>query len=211
MLILINHYHSSRNRRGAYFFTNLPFLMLKEINISLLREGDKEAFEQLYRDYHKRVYAFMWRYTRDVPCTEELVQDTFVKVWTSRGSLNPEVPGEAQLFRIARSVYIDHYRRAGSRVTLVDLQQSPAMDAAVAPGTRDTALMAHISSAIENLPPVRREVFRLAKLQGMSYPEIAHQLSISPKTVEAHMSKALKYLRSRLGAVLPSFLLGGFL
>jgi RNA polymerase sigma-70 factor (family 1) len=175
-------------------------------DISQLQSGNKVAFEAIYWEYHTRVYSFMWRYTRDVTICEELVQEVFVKLWASRASLNTNISFTTQLFQVAKTVFIDNYRRNSRRVRYVDMSPSIAEETVIQPGVRDHAMMQHISTAIDRLPPVCREVFRLGKIQGLSYPEIARQLSISPKTVEGHMSKALKFLRHRLGGLMQIFL-----
>lgn len=171
-------------------------------DILQLQLGNAAEFESVYREYHTRVYAFLWRYTREVEVCEELVQEVFVKLWTSRKSLNPALALTTQLFQIAKTVFIDYHRRTSRRIRYINMTDHMAEDAAIAPGVRDIALLRHLSTVIDTLPPVRREVFLLGKVQGLTYPEIAKELSISPKTVEGHMSKALKFLRHRLGGLL---------
>lgn len=176
-------------------------------DILQLQSGNKAAFEEVYWEYHARVYSFMWRYVRDAAQCEELVQEVFIKLWASRQHLNEYIPFTTQLFQVAKTVFIDYHRRSSRRIRYVDMSATIPEEPVVQPGVRDIALMQHISSAIDRLPPVCREVFRLGKIQGLSYPEIARQLSISPKTVEGHMSKALKFLRHRLGGLMQVFLL----
>ncbi|WP_161964293.1 RNA polymerase sigma-70 factor [Chitinophaga flava] len=171
-------------------------------DILQLQLGNAAAFEAVYREYHTRVYAFMWRYTRDAEICEELVQEVFVKLWSSRKSLNPGLAFTTQLFQVAKTVFIDYHRRDSRRIRYINMTETLAEDAVIQPGVRDIALMRQLSTLIDTLPPIRREVFLLGKIQGLSYPEIARELSISPKTVEGHMSKALKFLRHRLGGLL---------
>ncbi|MBC9909637.1 RNA polymerase sigma factor [Chitinophaga varians] len=171
-------------------------------DILQLQLGNAAEFESVYREYHTRVYAFMWRYTHEAEVCEELVQEVFVKLWTSRKTLNPALAITTQLFQIAKTVFIDYHRRTSRRIRYINMTEHLAEDAAIAPGVRDIALLRQVSTVIDTLPPVRREVFLLGKVQGLTYPEIAKALSISPKTVEGHMSKALKFLRHRLGGLL---------
>lgn len=165
--------------------------------ILALKNSDHDAFHHFYDDWYKRVYSYFVLKTKTSDLAKELTQETFIRFWKFRESLSVEISLEAQLFQNARMVYIDELRRE-SKVKKhfedVDLSNLQIFNGEDFAGHLENQDM--VRFYLSQLPPVRKKVFVLYRIYGYSYKEIASELSISTKTVENHLSKALKQLRS---------------
>jgi RNA polymerase sigma-70 factor (ECF subfamily) len=131
--------------------------------------------------------------------SRELVQLTFIKLWQFRHTLSPDHPFELQLFNIANSTFIDFIRRQQThRAKIVDmpLDAAEALYGEAQETANSFEHADHLQSLIRSLSPVRKKIFILSRIHGHSYKEIAQQLSISVKTVEDHIGKALKHIRA---------------
>ncbi|HVU58280.1 MAG TPA: sigma-70 family RNA polymerase sigma factor [Puia sp.] len=162
-----------------------------------IKAGDIVSFHTAYQLYHTKLYFYALKNTRSAYLAEETVQLTFIKLWENKHSLSPDIDLSVQLFRVAKSTMIDllrkEIRRQDHQATLsASNQTSENPD----PSGKDD--LRHVYDAIEQMAPVRRKVFRLSRLEGLSHKEIARQLSISPKTVENHIGRAIRQLKDVL-------------
>ena len=165
--------------------------------VAYIKQGDLLVFNEVFHQYHQKLYYYVLSKTKSSFCAEEVVQITFIKLWQYRSSLNEEISVDAQLFRIAKTTLIDQLRRqdASNKLTAV-VQTAGQFDYNQGLSNLDRKeLQKKLQSALAQMPPVRRKVFELSRLQGLSYKEIAVHLSISEKTVENHINYALKQLR----------------
>jgi RNA polymerase sigma-70 factor (ECF subfamily) len=131
---------------------------------------------------------------------EELVQLTFLRLWQFRHTLSEALPFEVQFFNMATSALIDYSRKEGSlkRKTIAITENSSELNIATTQAEDNFEHINYLQSTIRPLSPVRKKIFILSRIHGYSYKEIAQELSISVKTVEDHMVKALKYIRSSI-------------
>lgn len=166
-----------------------------------LKQGDEAAFTALYKLYWGKVHNFSCLYLTSMVEVEETVQDVFVKLWESRTLLNVEGNFAGFLFIITRNIIFHQFRRSFN-----DRAYRETVLSAIQPNTYygiEEELLAsdlkeRIYHLVSELPPRQQEVFRMSRFAHMSYREIANKLSISEKTVECHINKALKYLRRNL-------------
>jgi RNA polymerase sigma-70 factor (ECF subfamily) len=165
--------------------------------VNEIRKGNQHVFYKAYDEYHERLYQYVFKYTRSTYLAEETVQLTFIKLWEKRENLSDEYSLSAQLFRISKSILIDLLRKEKLRQT-----QELSDIFIAAPVANDKVIykeeLEQVFSAIESLPAQSRRVFELSRLDNLSHKEISDRLSISTKTIENHISKALKYLRTNL-------------
>lgn len=158
-----------------------------------IKQGDSLAFEQVFAAYYEKLYFFLIKKTRSSYIAEEIVQETFTRLWKYRSSLDEQLSLSSQIFRIARTALIDLYRREAKHEK-IQLSNSDSKPESIEPvSTRELTEL--IGRAIQKLPPIRRKIFTMSRIDGFSYREIAAQLSISQKTVENHISHALRQLR----------------
>jgi len=163
-----------------------------------IKQGDQFIFEQVFNEYHEKLYFYIISKTHSAYLAEEVTQLTFIKLWQYRNSLNEKLPISAQIFRTAKTTLIDLLRKHGNNNRLViEVSQKdsvfPINEAEGKMGEKE--LKQRLHHAISKLPPVRRKVFEMNRINGMSYKEIAAELSLSVKTVENHIANAIKQLR----------------
>jgi RNA polymerase sigma-70 factor, ECF subfamily len=159
-----------------------------------LRLGDERAFDALFRHYSALVYRFAYSYLKDRPEAEEIVQECFLKIWEKREQVHDDVPLKGYLFTVAYHAVLNQLRRRQHHLRF-QAYTAAAPPEQVGNEAEFGELETLYRTALEQLPPKRREIFLLSRQQGLSYPEIARQLGLSVKTVEAQMSHALKFLR----------------
>lgn len=169
---------------------------------------DESWFERLFRDEYESLCYFALRYVDHRHLAEEIVQDSFLKLWSRRDE--PAAGAiRSYLYRSVRNACFDHLKSRRVRrsvVSVPDLDDTPgpqSPEILYRQGEIDDA----IAEAIEQLPARRREIFTLSRRDGLTYSEIADVLSISVKTVETQMGRSLRFLRNRLRYLLTFFLL----
>lgn len=162
--------------------------------IADIRSGCEKAFLLAYRQYHEKLYFYFLQKSRSEDVSEELVQLTYIKLWQYRESLNTQLPFSQQLFRIAKTTLIDVLRKkATNRLVSIDnVTRFDVADEATKPQAEH-----HLELVQENLyhlPPMQRQIVAY-RLEGMSNTEIAGHLSISKKTVENQVNRAIREIR----------------
>ena len=167
-----------------------------------LKNGDEKAFETLFWKYNEHVYHFIYSLLYEKSMAEDLTQNVFLKIWEKHETIDAEQNFDAYLFTIARNlVYKETENRLLSERLTESLQrQLSDADSLTEERIDAESLREYINSLIEELPPSRREIFRLSRHEHLSYREIAERLSISEKTVETQLSRALRFLRDRLSS-----------
>lgn len=163
------------------------------------------VFDEIFYEYHKKLYYYVFSKTKSAYYAEEVVQLTFIKLWHCRHTLSDDIPLSAQIFRIAKTTLIDHLRKVDVSERLMTALKliHPASDTNWGhEQVLEKDLQHEIELIVAEMPPIRRKVFELSRFNGYTYKEIASQLFISVKTVENHINHALKYMRSYLGLFL---------
>lgn len=176
-----------------------------------LRNSDEAAFRIIYNNYSSKLYYFVFEFIPLKDIAENIVQDTFVTLWNRRKDLKDDTNLASYLFTGAKNNALYRLRDKKYRQKLF----SNAMDVSElnlntdALTTVDTSAFAFqeieqiIQETLSNLPPQCRKVFELSRLQEMKNKEIAEELNISVRTVEAHISKGLKAFKIALKDYLP--------
>jgi RNA polymerase sigma-70 factor (family 1) len=173
--------------------------------ITALRRGDGFIFQQVFIEYHKKLYFYILHKTRSSYLAEEVVQVSFIKLWRFRESLDENMCLSRQLFRIAKTTLIDLLRKeeTNRRMTaelsrsLLSLHNPEAGELLA-----ESELKDRIFKGVMQMPAMRRKIFKMSRFNGMSYKEIAAELSLSVKTVENHISRAIKQLQEILSILL---------
>lgn len=175
-------------------YQNLPE---KEL-LRLLHCGDMQAFDLLYHRYSPTIYANILKFMRDETVAEDLLQDVFVRIWENRLRIDPEQSFAAFLFTCSRNITFNFKRRLKlemeSAVRLA--QAAPEGENTIDRVLESKEAQAWVEQLLDKLPQQRQKIFRLSKLEGKSYQEIAEELGISVATVRDHIVKANKFMRS---------------
>lgn len=166
--------------------------------LALLATGDRPAFKQLYKAYYSKIYAYALKFTKSAFLAEDIAQDVFLKIWENRDSLRDVKFFKGYLFTICKNMTLSMLSRAAREVKIRDLILAGAMQF-----HSDTEFKIQneeyerlLNQAIESLPPQRKLIFRLCKIEGKCYEEAAEQLAISPGTVNDHIVKATRAIRA---------------
>ncbi len=168
---------------------------------ALTEKDSQEALRRLYILLYPRLHSFIFSYVHSDETTEELVSDVFLHLWEKRKQL-PEVQYfKSYLYTVARNQAISQYRKESHRqaeqaIPHMQLYQKQEND----PETELITLevMKQLNDAIETLPEKCRQTYRLVREHNLKYKEVSDILNISVKTIEAHMSLAIKRLREAL-------------
>ena len=164
-----------------------------------LKEGDEPAFKALFQKYYSALCHFARQFLHDSEMAEETVQELFVHIWEKRQSLNIETSVKLYFFRSIRNQCLNQLQHQKIRQQYASkMMESAHQEIDPEQSYLEVDLMNRIEKSIGSLPPKRQEIFRLSREQGLKYKEIADELNISVKTVEAQMGLALKHLRDQL-------------
>jgi RNA polymerase sigma-70 factor (ECF subfamily) len=192
----------------------LPLLLAIELGegdaelVRRLQRRDPRAMAELYDRYGRLVYALIFRVVRDTGIAEDLVQETFLRVWNrvrsfeaERGALGP------WLLAVARNRAIDYLRSAGGRMRHaleLDETDHPALFTDLEKELLNSDKIRRVKAALEKLSESQRTVIELAYFEGMSQTEIAEHMGQPLGTVKTWARAALKSLRDEFGMVVPA-------
>lgn len=171
--------------------------------IRSIREGDVKGLDALFHAVYPHLCAYANKFLNDIDEAEEVVQEVFYKLWKNREQLDETQSIKAYLFTAVKNScfkYLEHqkvkdkYKGLLARVYKSSaLQDNSAHEAFVA-----GELEEEFNKALDQLPEQCRRIFEMSRFEGYKYNEIADKLSISPKTVETQMSRALHKIRLSL-------------
>lgn len=170
--------------------------------VKKLREGSYKAFDELYNLYADSLYGFVLLHTKSRVQTEDIVGETFLKVWHMRASLSVEGSFKAMLFTIAKNHVIDTFRQQINRPDFEEYihfcENENLVDNTSEEKIYYEDLIEKLAIAKQKLTPAQRNVFELSREEGLSNSEIASLANLSEQTVKNHLSAALKILRTEL-------------
>lgn len=170
--------------------------------LEALARDDRSAFDALYLKYAAKTEEFLYRMLKDHSEAEDITQDIFLKIWRNRTSIGAVDAFGPYLFRMARNAVYDRFdnrsvrENYARRASLLPEYELP--DSAI--DSRDLLLL--IRMVVEKMPEQRRRIFRMSREEGLSNDQIAEQLSISRRTVENQISRALAELRKLVKLIL---------
>lgn len=172
----------------------------ERVYIEAISRGDGKAFESLFLYYFPRVKGFISGILQNEEEAEDISQDIFVSLWQNREKLTEIENLNAYLYRIAKNTVFRHIERF---LLFRDYQQLQANNASFSSTENDSIeeelyakeLEYLIAVAVEKMPPQRKLIYRMSRIEGISNDEIAKRLSISKRTVENHLTLALADIR----------------
>jgi len=168
---------------------------MKELSFS-----DLKSFEVLFRQYYQMLCSYAFRFVNDADSAEEIVQDLFYKLWEKKDEVQINTSVKSYLFSAVHNrclKYIEH-RNVETRYKNYYLMHKSEIDSEPQHASEVHELQGIIDHTLDSLPERCSRIFKLNRFEGLKYNEIAQKLSISVKTVEANMGKALKLLRKNL-------------
>jgi RNA polymerase sigma-70 factor (ECF subfamily) len=180
-------------------------MTIDRIDIKGIIRGDREIFRKVYLAYYDMLNHLCIEYTHNAHIAEEIVQDTFMKLWEIRKEINMDTNIGNFLYTIAKNKCLNYLR---DQQTILKVQKNreflesqfdiEALQEVGDQWIRFEELKVLFKSVIEAMPEGIRKAFILSRYEGMKYKEIAQYLNISVKTVEVRISRALALLRKAL-------------
>lgn len=169
-----------------------------EILARLLRTSDEQAFREIYQRHWQRLYRLALRKTGNATTAEETVQEIFLTLWDKRETLLIQKL-EAYLVSSAKYAVIQHLKtRLTNPHPLETAHEQTAEHRATEDGLMLSDLRAALETGLATLPPKTETVFRMSRFDQLTHTEIAAQLALSEKSVEYHITAALRLLRVTL-------------
>lgn len=170
--------------------------------LSQLKKGSYNAFNSLYDKYFDLLYGFIYSLIRSHGRTREIVQETFIKVWINRESIDVNNTFKAWLYRIAKNMLIDEVRKQFHEPLFEDYLKYIADENLTVPaneGSFDLEVFRRsLKDAKTKLSPRQSEVFELIKETGLSTEEVSNKLNISEQAVYNYLSQAVKIIRNEM-------------
>lgn len=168
--------------------------------IEKLREGDVDAFDQVYQRYAGKLYAFSVKYLKSKEEAEELVQSVFLKVWENQKKLKKETSFKSYLFTIAYNEICNIFRR---RKYQLNFLANFSFKSSEASGETEEQIdfvfkTEQVDQIIAQLPEKHRTVLLKSRKEGKSTKEISDELQLSKGTVDNYISESLKFIRTNL-------------
>ena len=174
--------------------------------IESLKKGEDSAYAYLLKQYHKRLFTYLYTLTHDDALAEDIIQNVFLNLWEYRSRLKPEYSIQNFLYRSCYNEFVNYYKKNQRRT---DFEKGYIQTVKSLIESTDINLLERknelIFEGVSSLPDKCAEVFMLSKKEGLTNNEIAEYLNLSLKTVEGHLTKAYTTLRELLGAKLMSF------
>jgi len=163
------------------------------------QNGDLLAFERLYRENERKVFALCLRLSSDAALAEELTQEVFVRAWRKLGSFRGESAFSSWLYPLTVNVALSERRSRRRRDARIFAADDPA-SLERAPGAPRPETGFDLQKAMAALPPGARAVFVLHDVEGRTHDEIAAMLDVAPGTSKAQLFRARRLLREALGS-----------
>jgi RNA polymerase sigma-70 factor (ECF subfamily) len=166
-----------------------------------LKRGDAVAFDKLFSVYGNRLYHFSYGYLKSKEEAEEVVQEVFLRIWRNRKELKPELSFKSYLFTIAYHFILELFERISRQQAYKHQIIAESVDFTDDLDERLNyrILLEKVEKLIDQLPQRQKVILIKRKKEGIPVKEIASQLGITPKTVENHLTEALKNIKKGLG------------
>lgn len=169
--------------------------------IQWIVDGDTSCLGTLFERHHVALYNFMLQMTRNKALSEDLVQETFLRVLKSARTFRAEASFRCWLFNIARNQFYDHLRKNKRLVPMIDdqLDQQAHPDADPEQQLKDWQRGDQFQRALAMLPDASREVIWLGRFELDSFDELGRALDCSAATARVRMHRAVALLKKTLG------------
>lgn len=163
--------------------------------------GNENAFRQLFELYHQQLGAYIYRLTDSAELAEEIVQDTFLKIWINREVLANIKSFKAYLFVVSKNYALNCLRKLAKERSLTAEWNDNVIGAiAVEEDEKYDRYYGLLDHAINHLPPQQKAVYLLSRQQHLKYNEIADKLNLSRETVKKYLQIAIASITSYVQA-----------
>ena len=166
-----------------------------------VKNSKKSSFQKLFYQFHDQLFRFVVYRVQDADIAKDITQETFLRIWNKRESLQPEKSFFSLLARISTNLCYDHFRY--SEVRLKNKDRIPQYGKSHFDNPEEVVQAQAIEKIIrtlvnEKLPQKCRIIFVLSRIEGFSNQEISIKLGLSIRTVENQIYRALKILKKHM-------------
>jgi RNA polymerase sigma-70 factor (ECF subfamily) len=177
--------------------------------IKRLNKDDHESFRKLFERYSKPLFQFSFKYLKSKEAAEDIVQEVFLKIWDKRKEIKSDTSFKSYLFTIVLNAIRKNFNNLSK---LNDLKHNILIESSdnitsISESDEYAFLLKQMEDLISEMPEKRREVFIKKKIEEKSLKEIAEELDITTKTVEYHITEAMKFLKKEF----KKFKISGFI
>jgi len=171
--------------------------------IRRLKNDDKSAVDELFHYYYPRLYHFSKSILKIETDIDDILQEVFVKIWLNRQKIGNVETFNSYIFTITKNEVLNLIRSNLKDHTFKDklYLRSVAEEYQTQNQLEYDEIRTVIDQIVAGLPEKRQQVFILSRTEGLSNKEIAQKLNISEKTVEDHITQAIKYIKSCMHAM----------
>ncbi|MDD7885088.1 RNA polymerase sigma-70 factor [Flavivirga sp. 57AJ16] len=171
--------------------------------IDRINANDEGAFNTLYDLYWESLFIYAHNLLKDRVLAEDILQDIFINIWTKRGDINVKTTLKGYLYTSVMYKVYDQFRKnkQSFKEELLDNFNQRIQTSNPESKLIYQELLEHINRTVETFPDKIKEVFILSRQEQLTHKEIAEKLGISTKTVEAHITKALKLLKASISNI----------
>ena len=182
------------------FAKNMSQMKSDKELVEEIKDGNARAFDQLYEAYGHKLYIFVLSILKSKEDAEEVVQNTYLKIWEKRKSIDSDHSFKSFLFTIAYNLTVDLLReRLKERRYREDILNKATSNYNIEEAIEFGDLLENVQQIIKELPPRKNEIYQLSRMNHLSYGEIAEKLNISVKTVENSINFSINFIKKRLG------------
>ena len=169
--------------------------------INDVKDSNRISFQKLFYQFHDQLFRFVVYRVQDADIAKDITQETFLRIWEKRESLQPEKSFFSLLARISTNLCYDHFRY--TEVRLRNKDRIPKFGKSHFDNPEEVVQAKAIEEIIrklvnEKLPQRCRVIFILSRIEGFSNQEISTKLSLSIRTVENQIYRALKILKKHM-------------
>lgn len=164
-----------------------------------IREGNLKEFERIFKEFYPQLCLYALRFVKTKDLSEEIVQNLFCHIWENRKELNIHTSIKAYLYRSTYHNALQVLRKIGSHNKYKEyVKHHFTENDSSTNKLEEKEINKIVQQTLSSLPQRCGTIFKMSRFEGLKYQEIAQKLSISIKTVEANMGKALKAFRHNL-------------
>ena len=163
--------------------------------LDLLSKSDEFAFTEIYNRYWKKLFVIAYNRLKENPEAEDIVHDVFAILWANRNKIEIESLENYLATAAKYMVLAKIKRKERERIYNNASQQAPVFELSIETSLHYKHILEIVKNEVEKLPEKCRLIFKYSRNEGMPVKQIAKELSISPKTVENQLNKALKQLK----------------
>ncbi len=168
--------------------------------VNELSKDNESSLEELFNYYYPRLFNFSKSFLKIEDGIDDILQEVFVKIWQKRKSIKNSATFNSYIFTITRNLLLNELR---SRLNNKNIKEevrklSIASEYSLLEKIEYQDLKEKVDNIVNELPSRQKEIFKLSRTEGLSHKEIAEKLKISTKTVEYHITLAVRLLRDKL-------------